>query len=397
MQQTPGGHGDRHPAVLARALPGSPDRPGRRGGRRAVRARVLLARPGLLHLEHRHRRGPGRDPGPVDGGPRPGRPHRLPGGAGQHPDHGAGCRRGLDRVRDLRRPRAGTPPAGRWQGLDVADDAVRAHRPRGAGGSGSAAGRRARGGPGPADLAGAPRGRGRRAGVHPAALRAGRRGRAGRHRAGCPAAAARRAHRRGGPARPARGPVAQPLQVAVPARPGLVRPPALPAVPGELAGLRPQGQDRGLAGDVHEGDGAELLELHHGGVRGVGRGRGHLDGAADPRGRAAHPAPDRAGVRHRHVGQGPDAAVPRDGPLPRRAAALLGPPRPGGLPGQAGGRRGVQQLRPRHLRRAVGERRRRHDGAAQLHLGGAQRGRAAVDGRHLLRGGARRRDDHGSG
>src|SRR3712207_8085640 len=48
-------------------------------------------------------------------------------------------------------------------------------------------------------------------------------------------------------ARPPRRPVAQPLQVAVPARPGLVRPPALPEVSGHLAGLLAQGQDRRLA------------------------------------------------------------------------------------------------------------------------------------------------------
>ena len=54
--------------------------------------------------------------------------------------------------------------------------------------------------------------------------------------------------------------LAQPLQVALPARPGLVRPPALPAVPRPLAGLLAQGQDRRLAGDVHQGDGAELLD-----------------------------------------------------------------------------------------------------------------------------------------
>jgi putative flavoprotein involved in K+ transport len=41
-----------------------------------------------------------------------------------------------------------------------------------------------------------------------------------------------------------RRPVAQALQVAVPSRPGLVRPPAVPALPAELAGVRAQGQDR---------------------------------------------------------------------------------------------------------------------------------------------------------
>ena len=53
--------------------------------------------------------------------------------------------------------------------------------------------------------------------------------------------------------------LAQPLQVARAARPGLVRPHALPAVPGRLAGVLAQRQDRRLARDVHQGDGAELL------------------------------------------------------------------------------------------------------------------------------------------
>ena len=55
--------------------------------------------------------------------------------------------------------------------------------------------------------------------------------------------------------------VAEPLQVAVPPRPRLVRPPAVHQVPGQLAGLLAEGQDRRLAGDVREGDGAQLLGL----------------------------------------------------------------------------------------------------------------------------------------
>ena len=51
------------------------------------------------------------------------------------------------------------------------------------------------------------------------------------------------------------------LQVAVPARPGLVRPPAVHQVPRELAGVLAQGQDRRLARDVHAGHGAQLLGL----------------------------------------------------------------------------------------------------------------------------------------
>ena len=73
------------------------------------------------------------------------------------------------------------------------------------------------------------------------------------------AAPARRADHHRREERAARRQLAQALQVALPARSGLVRPPALYAVPGELAGVLAQGQDRRLAGDVHQGHGAELL------------------------------------------------------------------------------------------------------------------------------------------
>jgi putative flavoprotein involved in K+ transport len=46
---------------------------------------------------------------------------------------------------------------------------------------------------------------------------------------------------------PPRRQLAQPLQVALPARPGLVRPPPLSELPRSLAGLRAEGQDRRLA------------------------------------------------------------------------------------------------------------------------------------------------------
>ena len=88
--------------------------------------------------------------------------------------------------------------------------------------------------------------------------------RPGRHRARRAPAPARRAddHRRA--QRAPRRLLAQALQVALPARPGLVRPPALHQVPRELAGVLAEGQDRRLARDVHEGDGAQLLELDRG-------------------------------------------------------------------------------------------------------------------------------------
>ena len=117
---------------------------------------------------------------------------------------------------------------------------------------------------------------------HHPALRAGRRRRPGRHRPRRPAAAARRPEPGHRQARPARRPVAQPLQVAVPARPGLVRPPALPEVPGQLAGVLAQGQDRRLAGVLHQDHGGALLVEHDGHQRVVHRG----DGGVDRRGRA---------------------------------------------------------------------------------------------------------------
>ena len=128
-------------------------------------------------------------------------------------------------------------------------------------------GRRARRRPRPARLAGEARARGARARLRDAALRRDRRRRAGRHRARRAAAPARRPddHRRAQRA-PGRL-VAQALQVAVPARPGLVRPHAVPPVPRQLAGLLAEGQDRRLARDVHAGHGAQLLGLHRGEAR----------------------------------------------------------------------------------------------------------------------------------
>ena len=73
-------------------------------------------------------------------------------------------------------------------------------------------------------------------------------------------------------------------------------------------------------------------------------------------------------------------------------------PRPGRLRRQAGRGGRVQQLRLRHLRRAVGEGRRRHDGAALLdphrpvRLADGDR-----PGRAVLRGGGRGGDDHREG
>ena len=105
-----------------------------------------------------------------------------------------------------------------------------------------------------------------------AALRRHRGWRAGRDRPRSATAPTRRAddHRRA--QRAARRLLAQALQVALPARPGLVRPPAVHQVPRELAGVLAEGQDRRLARDVHEGHGAQLLGLLDGPVGLVRRG-----------------------------------------------------------------------------------------------------------------------------
>ena len=232
---------------------------------------------------------------------------------------------------------------------------------------------------------------------HPAVRRRHRR-RAGRDRAGRPAAPARRAARRRRPLRPPRRPVARPVQVAVPARPGLVRPPALPGLPAHLAGLRAEGQDRRLARDVHEGHGGELLVVDDLQERLLQRRNPGVDGRPRPRRRGSRPQAEAARARDRHVGQAehPDAAG--TGSLPRRPAPQLAAPRAGRLPRQEGRHHRVQQLRVRHLRRAVGGRRRRHDGPAQLdahrEVGFADGPRA---GRPLLGARARGRDDHAEG
>ena len=94
------------------------------------------------------------------------------------------------------------------------------------------------------------------------------------------------------------------------------------------------------------------------------RGREAVDRRDRPRRRAADAAPHAAGAGHRHVRQAEHADAARAGRLPRRAAPLQRPPRPGPLRRQA--RRGdrVQQLRARHLQGARRERRRHDDGAA---------------------------------
>ncbi len=151
--------------------------------------------------------------------------------------------------------------------------------------------------------------------------------RPGRHRPRGAAAPARRAddHRR--EERPTRRQLAQALQVALPARPGLVRPPALHPVPGELAGLLAEGQDRRLAGVVHQGDGAQLLELDHREEGRVGRGEAGMGRHRRARRRGDRAPAEAARARHRHVGEAEHPEIPRPGRLQGRAAAFAPAPR----------------------------------------------------------------------
>ena len=149
--------------------------------------------------------------------------------------------------------------------------------------------------------------------------------------------------------------------------PGLVRPPALPAVPDELAGVLAQGQDRRLARDVRQGDGAQLL--------GLDRCK-----SAEIRRRRRRNGPSSSSATASEVTLRPKQLVFATGmsakpnmPKFPGMETLQGRPAPflASIPARTptrARRRGhrLQQFRARHLRGAVGERRRRDDGAALL-------------------------------
>ena len=191
----------------------------RAGGRGPVRRRVLLARPRRLHLEHPHQRGPQRDPGDArrDAARDAGRPR--------------------SRSATTRRPTAGSPS-----------------RPRSAAAAATCASRggkcftllttlqELKGFEERRETARDDRAESR--------LRRHRRRRAGRHRARRAPEAPRRAGGGAGEERARRRLVAQALQVARAARPGLVRPPAVHAVSRALAGVHAEGPHGRLARGV---------------------------------------------------------------------------------------------------------------------------------------------------
>ena len=169
---------------------------------------------------------------------------------------------GLVHVRDRRRPGKRLPAFESRGMLDAADHDDRTQGIRGKSGADARERHGARGLQESEDVAGAKdSGRGG-TGLRNSTLLRHHRRRTGRHRTGGEAETpgSADAHHREEPS-PRRF-VAESLQVALPARPRVVRPPSLPAVPRPLARVLAEGQDRRLAGDVRQGHGVELLALH---------------------------------------------------------------------------------------------------------------------------------------
>ena len=140
--------------------------------------------------------------------------------------------------------------------------------------------------------------------------------------------------------------------------------PYLP-LPAELAGLLAKGQDRRLAGNVHQGDGAELLGLDR-----SARRRATTTQAKEwtvdrrPRRRGGRASAQAARARHRHVGQAEHADIQGHGAFQGRPAPFIAASGAGRLSRQEGRRHRLEQLCPRHCRRALGERCRCDDGPA---------------------------------
>ena len=130
---------------------------------------------------------------------------------------------------------------------------------------------------------------------------------------------------------------------------------------------------------------------HRGQERVLRPGRRRVDAARRARRPGDHAAAEAARDGDRDVRQAERAGDPGHGGLQGRPAPLVPAPGPGRLRGQAVRRDRLQQLRPRHLRGAVGGGRRRDDGAALLD---AHRALGLADGdrarRALLRAGGRR-------
>ena len=157
--------------------------------------------------------------------------------------------------------------------------------------------------------------------------------------------------------------LAQALQVAVPARSGVVRPPALHQVPRHWPVFSPKDK----IGDWLEMY-TRVMELNYWGSTTAKRARYDEDSGewivtVERDGAEVTLRPKQL-VMATGMSGARIARDPRGGHVQGRPASLLAAPRAGRLSRQASGRDRLQQLRPRHLRRPVGARRRRHDGAA---------------------------------
>src|SRR5258708_38190138 len=199
------------------------------------------------------------------------------------------------------------------------------------------------------NLEGSPRGGGCRTRLLASALLRHRWWRSGRHRTGSPAAPAQCAddHRR--KKRKARRQLAQALQVALPARSGLVRPSALSAVSPELAGVLTEGQDRGLARNVYKSDGAQLLGLDRMQEGILRRQKPRMDRyRAAPRQGSRHQAKT-AGTCDGNVSQAQHAEIRRHGYFQGRSAPFLAASGAGQIQEQESGRDRLEKFPPKYL------------------------------------------------
>ncbi len=129
------------------------------------------------------------------------------------------------------------------------------------------------------------------------------------------------------------------------------------------------------------------------------RGDRRVDRAGRARRQAAHPAPEAAGAGHRHVRQGRTCpTLPGQDVFTGDQHHSSAHPGPDAVRRQAGGGHRQQQLGLRHLRGALGARRRRDDGAALLDPHREERQPDGDrPGRPLLGAGGRRGRDHREG
>ena len=135
--------------------------------------------------------------------------------------------------------------------------------------------------------------------------------------------------------------------------------------PDELAGVLAEGQDRRLARDVHARDGAQLLGLHDGEERAATTTHaGEWTVVVERDGAEITLRPKQLVLATGMSGKPNVPEIPGMDVFKGDQHHSSQHPGPGRLQGQAGRRDRLEQLRARHLRRAVGGRRRRDDGAA---------------------------------